>query len=319
LYLYSVEIQDITKSILMFKSSNLVEIFYLADEFCKEFYKVMEGHQLASADGKKHRNKPSKLNDAEVITIMIAFHLGGYRNLKHFYINYVQKHLIDYFPKTVSYNRFVELQQKALLSMTIFLKTMRLGKSTGISFVDSTAVSVCKNKRIFNHKVFKDIAQRGKSTMGYFFGFKLHIVINDKGEVIDFVITPGNVDDRQPLQDSNFLKKIAGKLFADKGYISQKLFENLFIDGIHLITGIRNNMKNQLMSMHDKIMLRKRSIIETVNDELKNICQIEHSRHRSFANFISNMISGLLAYSFLPKKPSIKYETINYNGQLALF
>lgn len=192
----------------MFKSSNLVEIFYLADEFCKEFYKVMEGHQLPAADGKKHRNKPSKLNDAEVITIMIAFHLGGYRNLKHFYINYVQKHLIGYFPKTVSYNRFVELQQKALLPMTIFLKAMRLGKSTGISFVDSTAVSVCKNKRIFNHKVFKDIAQRGKSTMGYFFGFKLHIVINDKGEVIDFVITPGNVDDRQPLQDSNFLKKL---------------------------------------------------------------------------------------------------------------
>lgn len=153
--------------------------------------------------------------------------------------------------------------------MTIFLKERRLGQSTCISFVDSTAVSVCKNKRIFNHKVFRDIAQRGKSTMGYFFGFKLHIVINDKGEVIDFVITPGNVDDRQPLQDSNFLKKIAGKRFADKGYISQKLFENLFIDGIHLITGIRNNMRNQLVSMYDKIMLRKRSIIETLTMSLK--------------------------------------------------
>lgn len=319
MYLYSVELQIITKSILMFKSSNLVDIFYLADEFCKEFYEVMAGHQLPEDSDKKRRNKPSKLNDAEVITILIAFHLGGFRNLKHFYTNYVQKHLQEYFPKTVSYNRFVELQQKALLPMTIFLKTIRLGKSTGISFVDSTKVSVCKNKRIFNHKVFKGIAQRGKSTMGYFFGFKLHIVINDKGEIIEFVITPGNVDDRQPLQDSNFLKKIAGKLFADKGYISQKLFENLFIDGIHLITGIRSNMKNQIMSMHDKIMLRKRSIIETVNDELKNVCQIEHSRHRSFTNFLTNMISGLLAYSFLPKKPSIKYETVTNNGQLTLF
>lgn len=203
--------------------------------------------------------------------------------------------------------------------MTIFLKTMRLGKSMVISFVDSTAVSVCKNKRIFNHKVFKGIAQRGKYTMGYFFGFKLHIVINDEGEVIDFVNTPGNVDDRKPSQDSNFLKKIAGKLFADKGYISQKLFENLIFDRIHLLTGVRNNMKNQLMSMYDKIMLRKRSIIETVNDELKNISQIKHARHRSFANFISNMISRLLVYSFLPKKPSIKYETVNNNGQLTLF
>lgn len=303
----------------MFKTSKLVEIFCMVDEFCKEFYKVMEGHQIAEDTAKKHRNKPSKLNDAEVITILIAFHLGGYRNLKNFYINYVQHHLQDYFPETVSYNRFVELQQKALLPMTLFLKTIRLGQSTGISFVDSTAISVCKNKRIFNHKVFKDIAQRGKSTMGYFFGFKLHIVINDRGEMIDFVITPGNVDDRQPLQDTNFLKKIAGKLFGDKGYISQKLFENLFIDGIQLITGIRNNMKNQIMSMYDKIMLRKRSIIETVNDELKNICQIEHSRHRCFSNFLTNMISGLLAYSFLPKKPSIKYETSPVSCQLTLF
>jgi hypothetical protein len=301
------------------KDSKLVEIFYFVDEFCKEFDSVILGHRLAESNCKKRRNKSFKLNDAEIITIMIAFHLGGYRNIKHFYINHVQKYLQNYFPETVSYNRFVELQQKALLPMTLFLKTMRLGQSTGISFVDSTPVSVCKNKRIFNHKVFKDIAQRGKSTMGYFFGFKLHIVINDKGEIIEFVITPGNVDDRQPLQDSNFLNKVAGKLFADKGYISQKLFENLFIDGIQLITGIKSNMKNQIMSMYDKIMLRKRSVIETVNDELKNICQIEHSRHRSFINFITNMISGLIAYSFLPKKPSIKYETVSVSSQLALF
>jgi hypothetical protein len=159
---------------------------------------------------------------------------------------------------------------------------------------------------MFKYKVFKGIAQRGKSTISYFFGFKPHIVINDKGEIIEFVITPGNVDESQPLQDSNFLKNIAGKLFADKGYISQKLFENLFIDGIHLITGIRNNMKNQIMSIYDKIMLCKRSILETANDELKNICQIEHSRHRCFTNILTNMILGLLAYSFLPKKPSIK-------------
>jgi hypothetical protein len=279
----------------------------------------MEGSTLEQNNGIKRRNRKFKLNDAEVMTIMIAFHLGGYRNLKFFYINYVQKHLTEEFPETVSYNRFVELQQKALLPMTIFLKTIQLGNSTGISFVDSTPIRVCKNKRIFNHKVFKGIAQRGKSTMGYFFGFKLHIIVNDRGEMINFVITPGNVDDRQPLKDANFLKKVAGKLFADKGYVSQKLFETLFVDGIQLVTGIRNNMKNQLMSMFDKIMLRKRSIIETINDELKNICQIEHSRHRSFKNFLSNLISGLLAYSFLPKKPGIKYETVETHGQLVLF
>lgn len=299
--------------------SKLVEIFYFSDEFCKEFDKTLEGVRLKSDNSKKSRNKPCKLSDSEVITILIAFHLGGYRNLKDFYTNYVQKVLTREFPQTVSYNRFVELQQKALFPMVIFLKMMRIGTCTGISFADSTAIKVCHNKRIFNHKVFSGIAQRGKSTMGYFFGFKLHLVVNEKGEILNFVITPGNVDDREPLKDARFLEKVYGKLFADKGYIGQQLFEKLFIEGIQLVTGIKRNMKNCLMSLGDKILLRKRSIIETINDELKNICQIEHSRHRCFGNFLTNLISGLLAYSFLPKKPSIRYETEPTFGQLALF
>jgi hypothetical protein len=166
--------------------------------------------------------------------------------------------------------------------------------------------------------VFDGIAQRGKSTMGYFFGFKLHFIINDKGEILNFVITPGNTDDREPLKDKKFIEKLKGKLYADKGYVSQKLTEVLFIDGLHLITHIRNNMKNVLMEMKDKILLRKRSVIETINDELKNICSIEHSRHRSFENFITNLISGLIAYCFFPKKPAIKYDVVD-TDQLALF
>ena len=303
----------------MLIDSKLVDIFFYTDEFCKDFSKTLEGAQLRSDNAKKSRNKPCKLSESEAITILIAFHLGGYRNLKHFYTQYVQVHLTKEFPETVSYNRFVELQQKALLPMVIFLKMMILGSCTEISFVDATALRVCNNKRIFNHKVFDRIAQRGKSTMGYFFGFKLHLVINDKGEIQNFVITPGNVDDREPLKNDRFLEKIYGKLFADKGYIGQRLFERLFIEGIQLITGLKRNMKNCLMSMNDKILLRKRSIIETINDELKNICQIEHSRHRSFGNFLTNLISELLAYSFLPKKPAIKYDVEPNYGQLALF
>ena len=132
------------------------------------------------------------------------------------------------------------------------------------------------------------------------------------------MITPGNVDDRQPLKNKTFLKAVKGKLYADKGYISKELTQALFIDGLHLITSIRNNMKNVLMELKDKIMLRKRSVIETVNDELKNICQIEHSRHRSFTNFLANLIAGLIAYSFFPKKPTIKYEPVN-TQQLSVF
>ena len=255
---------------------------------------------------------------SEVITIMISFHFGGFRNMKYFYLYYVQKHMSHLFPNTVSYNRFLELMQNATLPMSIFLKSCCMGEGTGISFIDSTPIRVCKNKRIKRNKVFAGLAQVGKSTMGYFFGFKLHIVINDKGELLNFVITPGNTDDREPLRNKSFVRALKGKLYADKGYISKGLTQILFMDGLHLITSIRNNMKNTLMELKDKILLRKRAVIETVNDEFKNICQVEHSRHRSFNNFISNLVSGLIAYSFFPKKPAIKYNPIK-TTQLAIF
>lgn len=227
-------------------------------------------------------------------------------------------HMQSEFPKTVSYNRFTELMQSSILPLALFVKMCCLGDCTGISFIDSTPIRVCKNKRIKRNKVFKDIATVGKSTMGYFYGFKLHLIINDKGEILNFTITQANVDDREPLKRESFLKSIFGKLFGDKGYISKQLSEILFMDGIQLITSIRNNMKNTIMDMGDKITLRKRSIIETVNDELKNICQVEHSRHRSIGNFFTNLIAGLAAYSFFPKKPSIKYQTVKTN-QIKLF
>lgn len=291
----------------------IIDLFCFTDEFCKNFEKTTAPFLI----GKNPKKKP-RMSTAEVITIYYLFHLGGFRCFKHFYIFYVQKHMQNEFPNTVSYNRFVELMQSVLLPMTMFAKTCCLGKCTGISFVDSTPIRVCGTKRISRNKVFKDIATTGKSTMGWFHGFKLHIIINDKGEILSFCVTQANVDDRDPLKNEGFLKDIFGKLFGDKGYISKELHKLLFVDGIELITNIRNNMKNSLMLMSDKILLRKRSVIETVNDELKNICQVEHSRHRSVVNFLSNLIAGIIAYQFLPKKPQIKFETIE-NNQLALY
>jgi len=293
--------------------SKVTEIFCLVDEFCQEYSKIVDRALLGNPS-----KRPSIMSQSEIITIAIIFQLSGFRTFKHFYLFYVKTHMKEEFPDTVSYNRFTELMQQNLMAMTLFLKTCCLGECSGISFIDSTPVRVCKNKRIHNHKVFKGIATTGRSTMGWFHGFKLHIIINDKGEILNFTITQANVDDRQPLKKERFLDKIYGRLFADKGYIGKELMQMLFVDGVHLITSIRNNMKNSLMSMSDKILLRKRSVIETVNDELKNICQIEHSRHRSFGNFLVNLITGLIAYSFLPKKPSIKYQTVKTN-QLAIF
>jgi hypothetical protein len=300
----------------MISKDKITEIFCTIDDFAQVFEKSLEKSLISS--GKKRRRRKFKMSKGEILTITVLFHLSNVRTFKHFYLFYVQKHLKDEFPDTVSYNRFVELMQSNLLALTLFLKTARLGEVTGISFVDSTPIRVCNNKRIYNNKVFKGIAKTGKSTMGWFYGFKLHIIVNEKGEILDFMITTANTDDRTPLKTDHFLKKLFGKLYADKGYISKELTSLLFEQGLHLVTGMKNNMKNSLMTMKDKILLRKRSVIETINDQLKNIAQVEHSRHRSFGNFITNLVAGLIAYSFQEKKPSIKYET-EKSTQLALF
>lgn len=297
----------------MYCYSKITDLFCVVDEFCKEYDQIVDKALLGNTP-----KRPPKMSKSEVITIAVLFHLGGFRTFKHFYIHYVQKHMQNEFPQTVSYNRFTELMQSNLMPMALFLKTCCLGKCTGISFIDSTPVRVCKNKRINRNKVFKGIANTGKSTMGWFHGFKLHIIINEQGEILNFTITQASEDDREPLKQERFLDRIFGKLFADKGYVGKELAKLLFVDGVQLITHIRNNMKNCLMTISDKILLRKRSVIETVNDELKNICQIEHSRHRSFGNFLSNIITGLIAYSFLPKKPKINFQTDPTN-QIYLF
>ena len=183
-----------------------------------------------------------------------------------------------------------------------------MGKCTGISFIDSTILRACHNKRIKRNKVFKGIGEVGKSTMGWFFGFKLHLIINDKGEMLSFYLTKGNVDDRNTKAITEMTKELFGKLFGDKGYISKVLSDLLWGNGIQLITAVRKNMKSKALSNEEKLLLRKRSVIETVNDELKNICQLEHTRHRSISGFLLNIMGAIAAYSFFPKKPSIKKD-----------
>ena len=282
---------------------NLTEIFCDVDDFCKVF--EPEWNKELISEGIKMRQKKSGLSLSEVITIVIYFHLSGYRKFKDYYLKHVFIHLKSYFPNLVSYNRFVELSQEAVIPLVIYLKTRRMGKVSGISFIDSTILRVCDNRRIHSHKVFKGIAQRGRCSLGWFFGFKVHLTVNDKGELLSFDLTAGNVDDRDKKVISKLTKRLYGKLFGDKGYLSKELFETLFKNGVKLVTKVKRNMKNKLMDYMDKILLRKRALIEAINDELKNICNIEHSRHRSVANFLVNLFSGLAAYSFLPKKPSL--------------
>jgi hypothetical protein len=218
-------------------------------------------------------------------------------------MQHVQVQLRREFPKLVSYTRFVELMPRTLTPLALYVQRC-LGHCTGLSFIDSTALRVCHNRRIHSHRVFEGIAQRGKTCVGWFYGFKLPLVVNDCGDLLAFCLTAGNVADRQPVP--KLARKLFGTLFGDKGYVSQKLFNPLFTDqSLPLITKLRKNMKGQLMLYSDRLLLRRRAIIETVNHQLKNISQIEHTRHRSPLNFLVNLVAGLIAYCCQPKKPSL--------------
>ena len=278
----------------------LTQLFCDVDDFCQSF--ILEWQKSQLTTGEKKRNRAHRMSYSEMITLLVYYHQSGYRTFKWFYQHHVQKHWHSAFPKLLSYNRFIELLPKIVVPLTAFMKT-RCGTSQGIAFVDSTPLRVCKNIRIPRHKTFVEDAGRGKSSTGWFYGFKLHLIINDQGEILSFCITPGNVDDRKPVP--KLVKDLVGKLFGDRGYISKKLAQLLASQDMTLITTLKKNMKAQAITAFDKLILRKRSIIETINDQLKNIFDLEHSRHRSLLNYLSNIVACLVAYSYQEKKPAL--------------
>ena len=298
----------------------VTELFCVIDEFCKYFESENAGKMFLSDDGRKRRNRKASLSDSEIMTILLYFHFGSFRNFKHYYMFLIKGTLKSYFPNAVSYNRFVELESRVFFPLMFFLNLRAFGRCTGITFVDSTMIPVCHNLRRYANKVFKGMATDGKGTMGWCHGFKLHLACNDRGEIVAFLLTGANVSDKDPEVFKVPARRLYGKLFADKGYISQKLFDFLFEDGIQLVTGLRVNMKNKLMPFHGRMMLRKRYIIETINDMLKNKDQIVHTRHRSLSNFIMNLISALGAYCFFDNKPqALVGYVIEDTRQLSLF
>jgi hypothetical protein len=279
---------------------NLTELFCDVDDFWLAFAPEWQQKQLTQ--GTKRRQRVGQLCESEIMTIMIYFHQARYRDFKTYYTRYVQVHLQGEFPHLISYSRFVQLMPRVLVVLCAYLHHC-FGQCTGISLIDSTPLAVSHNRRIAQHKTFAGIAQRGKNSVDWFFGFKLHLVVNDCGELLACCLTTGNVDDRRPVP--RLVKRLFGKLFGDKGYLSQALFEQLWEQGVQLVTKLKSNMKNRLMDMTDKLLQRQRAVMETIIDQLKNISQIEHTRHRSFANFCVNLICGLIAYSHQPKKPAL--------------
>jgi len=263
----------------------LHQLFCEADDFCTPY--LPEWHQTRLQNGDKKRNKSKCLCESEIISIVVYYPLGGYRTFKWLYVKYLLVYGRQKFPRLPSYNRFVELMREILEPLTAFMQS-RCGKSAGTAFVDSTALRMCENSRIPCHKTFAEQAGRSKSSTGWFYSFKLHFTVNDCGDILSFCLTRGHVDDRTPVP--YLAKQLIGKLFGDLGYLSQKLTDLLATQDVELITTLKKNMKPRVIAAFDKLILRKRSIIETINDQLKNIFSLEHSRHRSLINFLVNAI-----------------------------
>ncbi len=282
---------------------SILTLFCRIDDFYLAFEAFLTSRSLQDDKPIETRGRPRSLHDSEVMTIIIAFHQSGFRTFKHFYEKHVCVYWCAEFPNLVSYSRFVQLKNEVLELLMIYLYLQR-GECSGISFVDSTRLRVCDNKRISAHRVFAEYAGRSKTSMGWFYGFKLHLIINEKGELLGFQLTPGNTDDRTPLPD--LVVGLHGSLYGDKGYISKDLRETLRKQDINLIYKVRKNMKPEPLSASDEELLRKRVIIESVIKELKTQTQLEHSRHRSIVNFQVNVYSALIAYQLLEKKPSVK-------------
>ena len=276
----------------------LIALFCSIDDFCKSF--DLQWSSIPRFKSKAPTRVP-RITLSETMTLVVFFHFSKFRTFKDFYrLN--QSMLRRYFPNLVNYNRLIELMPRTVFPLFCFLQT-QLGPCSGISFIDSTILTVCHIRRASSHKTFRGIASKGKTSTGWFYGFKLHLVINDQGEILAFQLSSGNLHDLVPVKD--LVKKLFGRIFGDKGYLSNKLFRELYEKGIKLITTIRKNMKNKLIDPWEKLLLRSRGLIESVNNRLKNGCQIEHHRHRSPVNFLANLLGGLIGYQIQPKKPSL--------------
>ncbi len=292
---------------IKFDEDQLIGIFYLVDEFCLQAQSYVSSHWVGSKS-QSSSHSPTRipeLSASEMMTILIYYNYSGYKNFQYYYQRLVSTDLLPYFPKLCSYNRFLELIERVSLPMYVLAKLLcAKSQKTGTYFIDSKKIVVSDNRRIHSHKVFKDLAKRGKGSMGWFFGFKLHLVINQLGEVMSFEITAANKADNNHNLLKKLLNNLEGSCFGDKGYLT-KLWQQLYENGLKLITKVKKNMKNQLITLKEKYTLRKRAVIESVNDILTSVFDLEHARHRKPINAFTHMSATIVAYHLYTEKPRI--------------
>lgn len=285
------------------KALRLTHIFIVCDDFCN-----------ALTDWQQHQGclpttKAGELADSEMLAITIFYHYSGAKCFEYYYRDWVLLPMKPYFPHLISYERFVARMPRLLPGLYVLLKWLcTQSQRTGFYIIDSKPLPVCHNRRIEQNRVFTGLAARGKSSMGWFYGFKAHLVINQYGEMVNFVLTPGNVADNNAGVLHQALDELQGQCIGDRGYLT-KLFAQFYQQDLQLITKLRRKMKNVLMPLSDKLMLRKRGLIESVNALLTSVLDVSHTRHRSASNAQVNILSGLIAYCFYPAKPSIVVAT----------
>ncbi len=283
-------------------ATKVIEIYCTIDDLIKKLPTSMTQRE-------RKRKRKFIMSDSEVITIMVLFHMSHTTDFEYFYTRKIcHGHRMD-FPNLLSYSRFVE-RFLELAPLCLAVLDLMMKECTGISYVDSTSLKSCHIKREHQHRVMASLAHKGRTSMGWFYGMKLHITINHRGELISFAITPGNVNDREPLKDGTLLKGLHGRIFADSGYISNELAGSLARRNIELIAKPTKQQKNICISQENRGLLSCRSIIETVIGQLKTKHFLEHTRHRSIKGFYANLATALMAYQFSDKKPGINYVSM---------
>ena len=297
---------------------DLTTIFYHVDNFCKEYAKQMDARKLPLSDQKRNNQYCMSLSEIVSVFVYHAACSHEFKTFKAFY-KHANSELKSGFPMLVSYGRMTELKEQAQLPLTMFLLCI-FGECTGISYVDSTKIEACNIKREYSHKTLKAIAAKGKTGAGWFYGLKLHLVVNHKGEIINLLLTPGNFADNNHGVIDALTNGIWGKMFGDKGYILNPHFwEELYKRGMQIIHGLRSNMKQKIMPFFDKILLRKRaSVSEGVFSILKDRMSLQYTKHRSIYGFFCHILSMLIAYQLRPVKPGITFDCANNTELLSL-
>ena len=279
----------------------LVETFCEFDDFCKSIRTQWEAFLLTDGKVPDRKHGPEGgLADSEIMTLLVLYHGSRFKNFKAFYNGVVLGLLRSYFPGAPCYERFLALTKRVWALLALFF-TSRMGSKTDIYYIDSTPLVVCHNRRIGRHKVFAGLAARGKTSTGWFFGFKLHLVFNHQREIVALKLTPGNVSDTTPVPE--LTKDLIGKLFGDKGYIGQKMAQELLRRGLALMTRVRRNMKSLPVSFFDKALLNGRNIAETIIGHIKEFSSLRLPKHRSVFNAFTHITAAIIAYQINPLPP----------------